>query len=151
MKAPKILFFVDGMAPSAEDLAAASEINGQVVFRNARAVPSEGALETCDGVAGKVPPQYSKLPTAEQATAKRAAKVKALASKVGDSPAPAAPVAPQGNADPAQGTASAATGAQDGAGAGEPATDPAKDVAPGAAPAGNAGAAWGAGRSRKLS
>lgn len=142
MKAPKILFFVDGMAPSAEDMAAASEINGQVVFRNARAVPSEGALETCDGVAGKVPPQYSKLPTAEQATKAHAAKVKAL--KKGDSPAPVAPVAPQGDADPATGTESAATAAQDGAGAGEPATDPAKDVAPGS-PAGNAGAAWGTG------
>lgn len=142
MKAPKILFFVDGVAPTPEDLAEASEISAQVCYRNARAVPAEGSLEACDGVAGHVPAPYKKLPTAAQAIKAHAAKVKALASKVGDSPAPAAPVAPQGNADPATATDPAATGAQGDAGAGEPATDPAKDVAPGAAPAGAAGAAW---------
>lgn len=128
MKAPKILFFVDGVAPTPEDLAEASEISAQVCYRNARAVPAEGSLEACDGVAGHVPAPYKKLPTAAQAIKAHAAKVKALASKVGDSPAPAAPIAP--------------VAPQGDAGTGEPATDPAKDVAPGAAPAGAAGAAW---------
>lgn len=143
MKAPKILYFVDGFQPTSEDISAASEITGQVVFRNARVIPAEGALEACDGVAGKVPAPYKKLPTAEQAIKAHAAKVKAL--KHGDSPAPSVPAAPQGNADPATAAdpASAAqNGAQGDAGAGEAATDPAKAVAPGAAPSGAAGAAW---------
>lgn len=86
LKAPKILFFVDGMAPSSEDMAEAAEITGQVCFRNARAISAEGSLEACDGVAGKVPPQYSKLPTAKEAAKAHTAKVKAM--KQGDIPAP---------------------------------------------------------------
>lgn len=138
MKAPKILFFVDGMAPTPDDMAAAAEITGQICFRNARVIPAEGALEECDGVAGHIPAPYKKLPTAAQAIKAHAAKIKALAGKVGDAPAPVAPSA-TGNADPAQTGPDAAQGD---AGAGEPATDPAKVPAPGAAPAGAAGAAW---------
>lgn len=137
MKAPKILFFVDGVAPSPEDMAQAAEITGQICFRNARAVPAEGSLEACDGVAGHVPAPYKKLPTAAQAIEAHAAKLKALASKVGDSPAPVAPVAP-----PVAPPVAAATGAQGDAGAGDAPTDPAKVPAPGAAPVGAAGAAW---------
>jgi len=148
MKAPKILFFIDGFQPSPDDLAAASEIAGQVCFRNARVIPSEGALEACDGVAGHVPPTYKKLPTVAQAIKAHAAKVKAL--KQGDSPAPSVPAstpAPAtGGTDPAQG-ADAATGqpegAQGDAGAGEAATTAdASTPAPGAAPEGAAGTAW---------
>lgn len=147
MKPAKILYFVDGVAPSADDMIAAAAINGQVCFRNARAIVSEGALEECDGVAGKVPPTYAKLPTAEQAVEKRAKAIAAKAAKVGDSPAPvppSVPSAPQGDADPAKGGADAA---QDGAGAGDAAAKAdANTPAPGAAPQGNAGSAWGSNR-----
>lgn len=143
MKPAKILYFVDGVAPSADDMIAAAAINGQVCFRNARAIVSEGALEECDGVAGKVPPTYAKLPTAEQAVEKRAKAIAAKAAKVGDSPAPV-PSAPQGDADPAKGGVDAA---QDGAGAGDAAAKAdANTPAPGAAPQGNAGSAWGSNR-----
>ena len=94
MKPAKILFFVDGVAPTPEDYEAASKLTAQVVFRNARAVPSEGALEECDGVAGCVPGSYAELPTAEEAITAHAAKLAALAKKVGDSPAPKAPAKP---------------------------------------------------------
>lgn len=96
MKPAKILFFVDGPAPTPEDYAEASELNGTVVFRNARAVPSEAhSLEICDGVAGKVPPIYAeKYPEAAEAIKKKAAELKELTSKVGDSPAPKAPAKP---------------------------------------------------------
>ena len=94
MKPAKILFFVDGVAPTPEDYEAASKLTAQVVFRNARAVPSEGALEECDGVAGCVPVPYAELPTAEEAITAHAAKLAALAEKVGDSPAPKAPAKP---------------------------------------------------------
>lgn len=92
MKPAKILFFVDGPAPSNEDFAAAGEMKATVVFRNARAVPSEPhSLEICDGVAGKVPAIYAaKYPDAEKAIATKAAELKALSSKVGDTPAPKA-------------------------------------------------------------
>lgn len=94
MKPAKILFFVDGVAPTPEDYEAASKLTAQIVFRNARAVPSEGALEECDGVAGCIPGPYGELPTAEEAIKAHAAKLAALAKKVGDSPAPKAPAKP---------------------------------------------------------
>ena len=94
MKPAKILFFVDGVAPTPEDYEAASKLTAQVVFRNARAVPSEGTLEECDGVAGCIPGPYGELPTAEEAIEAHAAKLAALAKKVGDAPAPKAPAKP---------------------------------------------------------
>ena len=92
MKPAKILFFVDGNAPTPEDFAAAAELNAQVMFWNARAVPSEPhSLEICDGVAGKVPKLYADAyPEAGEAIKKKAAELKALTSKVGDAPAPKA-------------------------------------------------------------
>ena len=95
MKPAKILFFVDGVTPTPEDYEAASKLTAQVVFRNARAVPPEGALEECDGVAGKVPPTYAEAyPEADEAIKAHAAKLAKLAKKVGDSPAPKAPAKP---------------------------------------------------------
>ena len=95
MKPAKILYFVDGVSPTPEDFEAASKMQAQVVFRNARAVPPEGALEECDGVAGEVPPTYAEsYPTAEEAIEAHAAKLAALAEKVGDAPAPKAPAKP---------------------------------------------------------
>ena len=94
MKPAKILYFVDGVSPTPEDFEAASKMQAQVVFRNARAVPPEGALEECDGVAGCIPGPYGELPTAEEAIEAHAAKLAALAEKVGDAPAPKAPAKP---------------------------------------------------------
>ena len=95
MKPAKILFFVEGCSPSVEDFEAAAKITAQVVFRNATVVPPEGALEECDGVAGKVPPTYAEAyPEADEAIKAHAAKLAKLAKKVGDSPAPKAPAKP---------------------------------------------------------
>ena len=100
MKPAKILYFVDGVSPTPEDFEAASKMQAQVVFRNTRAVPPEGALEECDGVAGKVPPTYAEAyPEADEAIKAHAAKLAKLAKKVGDSPAPKAPA--KGAAAPA--------------------------------------------------
>lgn len=90
MKPAKILYFVDGPAPTPEDFVARSELNADVVFRNARAVPSEPhSLEMCDGVAGAVPLIYSeKYPDAAKVIKKKNAELKELTSKVGDSQAP---------------------------------------------------------------
>ena len=95
MKPAKILFFVQGVSPTPEDFEEASKLKAQVVFRNARAVPAEGALEECDGVAGKVPPTYAEAyPEADEAIKTVSDKLAALAKKVGDAPAPKAPAKP---------------------------------------------------------
>lgn len=98
MKPAKILYFIDGPAPSAANFMEAAELSANVVFRNARAVPSEAhSLEICDGVAGKVPPIYAnRFPPAAEAIAKKKAELKALTSKVGDAPAPKPAGAAQG-------------------------------------------------------
>ena len=95
MKPAKILYFVDGVSPTPEDFEAASKMQAQVVFRNARAVPPEGALEECDGVAGKVPPTYAEAyPEADEAIKAHAAKLAKLTKKVGNNPTPKAPAKP---------------------------------------------------------
>ena len=94
MKPAKILYFVDGVSPTPEDFEAASKMQAQVVFRNAQAVPAEGTLEECDGVAGHVPAPYAELPEAEEAIKTVSDKLAALAKKVGDAPAPKAPAKP---------------------------------------------------------
>ncbi len=71
MKLPRILFFVNGPAPSSKEFAMARNLGADVVFRNALHVPAEGSLEFCDGVAGEVPARYSATySTAKQAIAK---------------------------------------------------------------------------------
>jgi hypothetical protein len=122
MKPAKILYFVDGVSPTPEDFEAASKLTAQVVFRNAQAVPAEGALEECDGVAGAIPPTYAELPTAEDAIKTVSEKLAALAKLVGDSPAPKAPAKPA-NA-PAAAPAAVGKG-QAPAQAGKPAAAPA--------------------------
>lgn len=117
MKPAKILYFVDGHAPTPDDFTAAAELTATVVFRNARAVPSEPhSLEICDGVAGKVPEIYAKkFPTAEEAIKAKAAELKKLTEKVGDSKAPKASGKKEGEQKPAN---PAATTGQPGAATG---------------------------------
>jgi hypothetical protein len=67
-KAPRILFFIDGDLPSKKEYAAAARLGPNTSFRNAQYINEEGALETCDGVAGEVPKRYAEAyPTAEAA------------------------------------------------------------------------------------
>ena len=116
MKPAKILFFVKGVSPTPEDFEEASKLQAQVVFRNAQAVPAEGTLEQCDGVAGHVPAPYAELPTAEEAIKAASDKLAALAKKVGDAPAPKAPAkaagTPAAAAKAAQATQAPATAAK---------------------------------------
>lgn len=91
MKLPFILFFIKGPFASEKDKAEKEAITGaKVAFRNALAVSSEPhCLETCDGVAGAVPPIYAKaFPKAEVAVKAYAEGLQALSAKVGDVPAP---------------------------------------------------------------
>lgn len=54
----KILFFVNGFAPSGEDLKEAAKVEGQVLYRNVQLFDDKQPLEKCDGVAGCAPSQY---------------------------------------------------------------------------------------------
>ncbi len=66
-KWPRILFFILGALPTAEEVGEAEALGFNVVFRNALLVPAEGALEACDGVAGEVPERYAAaFPSAEE-------------------------------------------------------------------------------------
>lgn len=69
-KFPIILFFIATAVPTAEEQAEAMQYGPNVRFRNAEFGNHSGALEECDGVAGKVPEAYAKCPTAEDAIAK---------------------------------------------------------------------------------
>ena len=93
MKPLKILFFTNGPAPTAEQLAEANKLNGHICFRNAKYVPAEPhALEDCDGVAGDVPAIYSaEYPDAVSAIEAREEKIAELSASVGDSHAPRKP------------------------------------------------------------
>lgn len=108
MKPAKILYFVNGVSPTPEDFEAAAKLPAQVSFRNAQAVPAEGSLEDCDGVAGCVPAPYADKPTAEEAIKAVSDKLAALAKKVGDAPAPKAPAKAAKAAQATQAPATAA-------------------------------------------
>lgn len=112
MKGPRILFFVDGPAPSPAQLDEAAEINGIVQYRNVRAIDLANPLEKADGVAGEVPEAYKHYPTAEEAAAKFKAEARKRRGATGDKPAPGSQAETDAAADAA---------ARDGA----PVTDPA--------------------------
>lgn len=54
----KILFFVNGFAPTGEDMKEAAKIDGQVLFRNVELFDETAPIESCDGVAGAAPSIY---------------------------------------------------------------------------------------------
>ena len=83
----RTLYFISGVAPTAEQQEEADNIPGVVCFRNALKHRDEDALEDFDGVAGDVPEKY----------AKEAAKRAAAAADAPEPPkaSPTAPAAPQ--------------------------------------------------------
>lgn len=108
-KQAKILFFINGPIPSEKDLDEVEKIGGaQVVFRNAAHIPSEGALEQCDGVAGDVPERYKEAyPDAKTAVAKvkkANSREKAGADELVGENSQTAQTAPQANQQVAQST-----------------------------------------------
>lgn len=58
---PRILFFINGVAPTLDEQLAADRLAPcRVAFRNARFVSETGALEACDGVFGDAAPKRYK-------------------------------------------------------------------------------------------
>lgn len=88
MKAPKILFFIDGNLPTVTDEIAVLEIGVPVHYRNAQ--HTVRVDEECDGVAGAVPEPYKKHKTATEALEaykSHLASLRANLSEVGGKPA----------------------------------------------------------------
>lgn len=54
----KILYFVDGLAPTPEDVKKAGKIEGVVLYRNTQTFDPSDFLEACDAVAGNPPQAY---------------------------------------------------------------------------------------------
>lgn len=118
MKAPKILYFIDGPVPSPADKAEANALRGKgvsVVFRNARYVEVDGGVdEPADGVTGAViPASYAEHASADTVVtafqAKLAAELAAvhpLSAQLATGGAAGAPVT-----DPAKPAAFTAPGA----------------------------------------
>jgi hypothetical protein len=68
---PKIIFFLRNGMPENDEVEAAKEIadkGAQVVFRVGKYVPTDGAYEECDGVAGEVPDRYKDAMTNDKRT-----------------------------------------------------------------------------------
>lgn len=85
VKLARILYFIDGCTPTEEDVEAASQIAGNVVFRNALFVSNNDSLETCDGVAGNVPAIYEeRFSSAQAAIQENVKKLKKTAPKIAD-------------------------------------------------------------------
>lgn len=92
MKLPRILYFINNVNPTDDEVEAAAKIRGNVSFRNARNIPEDGALEACDGVAGEVPTRYAKkFEHFEQAIAKFDESLKKAKVESGDSEPPKKP------------------------------------------------------------
>lgn len=63
---PRVLFFIGGAMPTAEQLDAASKYGPGVVFRNAGLISPDAPIEDADAVAGIVPDAYKTvLPSAD--------------------------------------------------------------------------------------
>jgi len=74
MTKPKILFFIKDAVPTEAERLEASEIVGNVVFRNA-SIKTEFP-EACDGVAGAVPDLYKQVEVVESSQGDDAEKPK---------------------------------------------------------------------------
>lgn len=69
IKKTKVIYFIDGPAPTEADHAAVERIakyRSHIVFRNAQHIVKGEALEQCDLVAGAVPSLYANFPHAEE-------------------------------------------------------------------------------------
>ena len=81
----RILYFINGCTPTEIDVENASQLAGNVVFRNALFVSDEDSLETCDGVAGNVPAIYEgRFLSAQAAIQENTRKLKKTAPKIAD-------------------------------------------------------------------
>jgi hypothetical protein len=68
-KSRRVLFWINGSKPTADELGEAERIDGQVMFRNAQHVPLEGAMEPFDVLAGPaIPERYQREFDARQAS-----------------------------------------------------------------------------------
>lgn len=95
MKQIRILYFIKGPMPNTKQEAEAASMHAHVMFRNALHIGEDSRLEECDGVAGEIPASYSKLPSFNEAIAKRDEEIAAMKARANDdASAKPAPIAP---------------------------------------------------------
>jgi hypothetical protein len=66
-KDPRILFFLAGAVPTADEMEEIWELGNNVAHRNGSIHSGGSAPEQCDGVAGCVPKEYRKFPDGAKA------------------------------------------------------------------------------------
>jgi len=98
MKKQRVLYFVNGYAPTKEEFDAAMALPFQVCFRNAQMVSADHTVEPADAVGGAIPRAYKDMPTIDELLEKlngEQTKVKRRAKSVsGDKVAPVITVEP---------------------------------------------------------
>lgn len=83
MSKVKIIYFIDGFAPTADEELHAQSFGVKTVFRNVQYV-GDVPDEECDGVAGLVPPAYKDYPKAEDLVDEIAAKADAAKKRLAE-------------------------------------------------------------------
>ena len=91
-KGLKFIFFLESSSPSDDELAVLKTCVFPVIVRNGSAVADTDPVEVCDGVFGKVPGPYSKLPNAIEVLRESVDTVEVML--MGDKPAMPAAEAP---------------------------------------------------------
>lgn len=94
LKAPKILYFLEGPVPKAnEEVVAYAKYGPSVYFRNGALADSDATVEPCDGVAGTVPQAYAHFPAADNVIQTYRKEAEKAATLITEPVAPVAPVA----------------------------------------------------------
>lgn len=92
LRRPRILMFIDGPTPNKQDIQTVAKMGSvDVAYRNANAIDPTGNLETCDGVAGAVPPSYEHLPNPAEAIKIREKDQAEMLKASGDDKSPSFP------------------------------------------------------------
>lgn len=81
--AEKIIYFIDGFAPSEDEKLEAMSFGIKTVFRNSQYIVDGETLEHCDAVAGTfIPDSYAHLPRADELVEGLRSKMDAAAARM---------------------------------------------------------------------
>lgn len=77
----KVLYFVNGFAPSINQIKEAEESGVRVVFRNGYGLGADHSPEECSAVMGEVPQAYADCPTVGEYLDEKIVEVQAVVKK----------------------------------------------------------------------
>lgn len=96
LRDPRILFFIQGSVPTAEQIDEATKLGRNVAFRNVNFIRPDDFIEDFDDVAGVVPSQYAEAAAVKAGLPSPRETPKADAGALPPAGSPVAPVAPAG-------------------------------------------------------